>query len=102
MIIGRMIGWLLVLAALVVLGRDVIAWHETGSFEPVVIGKLWYDLHPASLNLIQAVIQRYVIPGLWDPVIVTVLLWWAAPVLAVIGLLLVWLFRARRGRRRAR
>ena len=27
------------------------------------------------LNLVQAVVQRYVLPELWDPVIVTILLW---------------------------
>jgi hypothetical protein len=100
MFIGRVIGWLLLLAGLAALGRDLLDWYRTGAFAPMVAGQLWYDLHPASLNLVQAVIQRYVAPWLWDPVITTFLFFWVFAVLAVPGLLLVWLCRPREGMRR--
>jgi hypothetical protein len=103
MVIGRLIGWLFLLAALAALGRDLFDWYRTGAFAPLVVGQLWFDLHPASLNLVQAVIQRYVAPWLWDPVITTVLFFWAFAALAVPGLLLLWLCRPRhRVGRRAR
>lgn len=36
-------------------------------------GEIWFSLSPDSLNLIQAVTQRYISPSLWDPTIVAVL-----------------------------
>jgi cytochrome c-type biogenesis protein CcmH/NrfF len=42
------------------------------------------------------VVQRYIHPFLWDPIIVTILLWWAFAVLMVLGLLIL----AVSGRRR--
>ena len=101
MVIGRLLGWLLLLAALAVLGRDLIAWHETHSFAPIALGQLWYDIDRGSLNTLQAAVQRHVAPWLWDPVIATVLRWWAVLVLAVLGVFFRWAFRRRgHGRRR--
>jgi len=37
------------------------------------LGELWFALHPGSLNLIQAVVERYVWAPLWDPGIVSIL-----------------------------
>jgi hypothetical protein len=56
---------------------------------------LWYQLNRSSLNLVQAVIQRYILPFLWDPIIVTVLLSWAFAVLMILGVLLLVVFRKR-------
>ena len=39
------------------------------------LGELWFELSPGTLNLSQAVVQRYVSPYLWDPVIQTLLTW---------------------------
>lgn len=96
MMIGRIIGWIFLIAALAVLVRDVLASIDAGSLVLIATGELWFSLHNGSLNLIQAVTQRYVSPSLWDPVIVTVLLWPAVLVLGVPGIVLSWLFRARR------
>jgi hypothetical protein len=71
---------------LAVLGRDAFVWIETKQWAPIALGQLWYNLSPSSLNLVQAVVQRYIHPFLWDPIIVTVLLWWAFAVLMVLGL----------------
>jgi ABC-type Fe3+ transport system permease subunit len=99
MIVGRFLGWLLVLAGLVVLGRDLLLWWDTGRFVPIVLGQLWYDLSPNTLQLAQPAIQRHVSPYLWDPIIQTILLWWAAAVFLVPGLILLALFRRREPRR---
>ena len=37
------------------------------------LGKLWFDAHPGSLNLAQALTQRYISPALWSDIIVPVL-----------------------------
>ena len=95
MIVGRVLGWILVLAALAVAGWDAFAWYETDAFRLHALGEVWYRLAPGSLNLVQAIVQRYLHPDLWDPVAVTVLLW-PGVVLGVPGLALLYLFRRRR------
>jgi uncharacterized membrane protein len=37
------------------------------------LGTSWYSVSPETLNLAQAVVQRYLLPALWDPGIVTIL-----------------------------
>jgi hypothetical protein len=87
--IGRLIGWIIFLAGLAVLARDVFVWIETKNWAPIALGQLWFDLDRSSLNLVQAVVQRYIHPFLWDPIIVTVLLWWAFAVLMSLGLVIL-------------
>ena len=99
MIVLRVIGWLLLLAALVALGWDIFNWIQDGHWLATPTGKAWYRLSPGSLNLMQAVIERHVWKTLWDPVILTVLLQPVWLVLAVPGLLLVIFARSRKRRR---
>lgn len=37
------------------------------------LGTSWFAVSPESLNGAQALVQRYVFPVLWDPIIVTIL-----------------------------
>ena len=97
--IGRLIGWIVFLAGMSVLVRDVLVWIDTKHWAPIALGQLWYDLNRSSLNLVQAVVQRYIHPFLWDPIIVSILLCWAFAVLMVLGLLILAL-SGRRGRAR--
>jgi hypothetical protein len=95
MIVGRLIGWVAFLAGIAVLVRDGLVWIDTKHWAPIALGQLWYELNRSSLNLVQAVVQRYIHPFLWDPIIVTILLSWAFAVLMVLGVLLLALFRKR-------
>jgi|SRR5215472_1212944 len=95
MIVGRLIGWVAFLAGAAVLVRDVLVWIDTKHWAPIALGQLWYELNRSSLNLVQAVVQRYIHPLLWDPIIVSILLSWAFAVLMILGLLLLALFRKR-------
>jgi hypothetical protein len=97
LIVLRVIGGLLLLLAAAALGWDVYRYAVGGPFRLSAGGELWYALHPGSLNLVQAGIQRNLWPELWDPGLVTVLLWPAAAVLGVLGLVL-FLLGARRRR----
>jgi predicted membrane protein len=99
--IGRLIGWIIFLAGLSVLVRDVLVWIDTKRWAPLALGQLWYDLNRSSLNVVQAVVQRYIHPFLWDPILVTILLCWAFAVMMVLGLLILALSH-RRARRRTR
>ena len=87
--IGRLIGWIVFLAGLSVLVRDALVWIDTKHWAPIALGQLWFALDRSSLNLVQAVVQRYIHPFLWDPIIVTALLWWAFAVLMVLGLVIL-------------
>jgi len=95
MIVGRLIGWVAFLAGAAVLVRDGLVWIDTKHWAPIALGQLWYQLDRSSLNLVQAVIQRYIHPFLWDPIIVTILLSWAFAVLMILGVLLLVAFRKR-------
>ena len=95
MIVGRIVGWLFALLAVAAAARDLVAWYDIGSFEPMPLGQLWFDLDNASLNPVQAITQRYLFPELWDPVIVSLLLLPAWVVFAVPAILLLILFRRR-------
>ena len=99
MIVGRVIGWIVLLAGAAVLVRDGLVWVDTKHWAPIALGQLWYQLNRSSLNLVQAVVQRYIHPFLWDPIIVSVLLSWAFAVLMILGVLLLVLFRRRNARR---
>jgi len=100
--VGRIIGWVLLLAALAAAGYEAMAAINSGAWRPIALGELWYRLDRGSLNLMQAVIQRYIAAWLWEPGIASVLRlpgWMAFGVPAVV---LLWLCRARRSRRRFR
>lgn len=95
----RVLGWLFLLAGLAAFGRDLLrSLDADAAFRLSAAGELWYALDPGSLNLSQAVIQRYLWAPLWDPGLITVLLWPAAFVLAGLGLFLLVLGRLRRSR----
>ncbi len=99
MIVWRVIGWILLLAGLSVLVRDVIASFDIGLWRPIAVGQLWYDFDRSSLNLAQAITQRYLSPFLWNRIAVPVLLSWACAVLIGLGALVLLLARPRRPRR---
>ena len=68
-------GWVLAAAALVAFANDLISFAQTGTYRVMPAGQVWFDIHVASLNLMQAVVQRFLHPLLWDPVIATMLQW---------------------------
>ncbi len=98
--VGRVLAWLFIALGLGVFAWDVWVFLNRGLVQMTALGQLWYWAHPGSLNLVQAVIERYVHPFLWDPVIISVLLTPAAIVFLVIGVLLAFAFRRRKRRRR--
>ena len=99
MIVGRVIGWIALLAGAAVLVRDLLVWIDTKHWAPLALGQLWYDLNRSSLNIVQAVVERYIHPFLWRPIIVNILLSWAFAVLMFLGVLLLIVFRRRNARR---
>ena len=97
MIVGRILGWILLFCSLVLLGWDAVSSLEAGSWGFTVLGQRWYEIDQAfggaSLNTLQAGIERNVAVSLWDNIFAPVLLWPAVLVFLVPGLLLVLLCR---------
>lgn len=69
----QLLGFLLLLIAAGTLTLDIVAAVQTGVFAVTALGDGWFWLSPGSLNLLQAVIERYVYPPLWDPIIISIL-----------------------------
>ncbi len=100
--IGLILGWLLLLAALGVLVWEILGRKEGEAFSLRPAGQFWYGLDSGSLNLTQAVIERYLWPPLWDPVILSVLQLPAIVVIGVPGLLIILASTAMQLRRKRR
>jgi hypothetical protein len=98
-VVGRVLAWLFIALGLGVFAYDLWAFLNRGVIGMTALGQLWYSLHPGSLNLVQAVIERYVHTLLWDPIIIGVLLAPAALLFLGIGLVLALVFRKRKRRR---
>ena len=97
MFLLRLFGsWFLLIATLAFIYDASRAVSSKAGFVSTSLGEHWFKLHVASLNLLQAMVERYVSPKLWDPAIVTVLHMPAWLVLGVIGVGLFYLGRQRR------
>ncbi|HEY1503857.1 MAG TPA: hypothetical protein VGF92_06125 [Stellaceae bacterium] len=96
--IGRFVGWALLLAAAAVLVRDVLAWHDAGSLRPETFSALWYNLSPGSIGIFRADVL-HTMPWLWTYLLGPALSLWAAPMLFILSLAMFWTARAA-GRRR--
>ncbi|MFT6656995.1 hypothetical protein [Maritalea sp.] len=97
--IARLIGSIFLALMLIIIimdGAKVLSSNEL-VFTP--LGQIWFQIDQAmgtlTLNTLQAIVQRYVHPIVWDPFIVTIL---GAPAwlfCAIIGILFLYLGRTR-------
>jgi hypothetical protein len=96
--LARAAGWVLVCLALAALSYEVLPATASGTWRVIAAGELWYALDRDSLNLAQAITQRYLHPALWDPVLQGVLTWPAWSLLGAPGIALVVALSGRRSR----
>ena len=89
---GKIAGWVLVIFALAAFAYELHASIEGGGYRMIKAGDLWFRLDAESLNLVQAIIQRFIHPYLWDPVIAGILHWPAWSSLGGLGVALVLAF----------
>lgn len=85
-----LLGVVLLIAALWPAAREAMAL-AAGAHAFIPLGQLWFEIDPPSLNMTQAGIQRHVAPWLWDDLVQPLLEQPAWPVLAALGLVLLWL-----------
>ncbi|MGQ0673151.1 MAG: hypothetical protein ACT4N2_09775 [Hyphomicrobium sp.] len=84
----RVIGLGFFALALLILGYDLVTGLSgAGTLGFAFLGEQWGRISAASLNLVQAIVQPYLFPALWDPILVTLLLLPAWVVFGVPGLL---------------
>ena len=104
-----------VLALFAIIIAVGLMWQDFVSDQPsVLLGQIWFEIDPQSLQVSEAIIERYIdpcgliialgcSPFLWHPVIASVLQWPAVlffALLAVIFNLIGRLFTRIKGRRR--
>lgn len=95
----RLLGYGLLAVAIIAGISDASTSIAMSEVHLAPLGRVWFDLSPETLNLAQAVVQRHIHPGLWDPAIQTLLTWPVWAVLAPLGLALLWLGSKRRRQR---
>ncbi len=90
--------WLFYLGALflglafLALAFELWSASQGGGYRMIAAGELWFKIHGPSLNLSQAIVQRYIHPVVWDPAIITLLQWPAWSILGALGAVLMILF----------
>ncbi len=95
----RALGSVLLALAIITGIADAIRSIAESQIMLKPLGQLWFELSPETLNLSQAVVQRYVHPIVWDPFMQTVLTWPAWGVFAIVGFFFMWLGARRRKQR---
>ena len=100
MFIGRVLGWLLLIAAVVMAGSETVHSLAAGHWTPQSLGEAWAALDPTSFRDIGAFVRDDLWAPLWDPFALTVLDWPAGTVAGGLGLILVLLCRFRPPKRR--
>jgi hypothetical protein len=73
MIALRLLGRFFLLLAFVEVAIGILIWLS-GRDVTRSAGEIWYVLEPGSLNLSQAIVQRYLLPEIWEQVAVPLLL----------------------------
>lgn len=91
-----LLGAGLIILAVGVGGYELADLSMSGRYSAVTLGQIWFALDVGSLNLVQAVIQRFLHPGLWDPVIVWALRWPLWSLLGGSGVAVVTIYLSRR------
>lgn len=81
----RLVGIGFFLLFVTAAGYDTVRSVAAGGLRLSRLGELWFQISPGTLNLAQALTQRYVSPYLWDPVIQTLLAWPAVVSLAILS-----------------
>jgi hypothetical protein len=96
--VGRFFAWLFLALGIGFLCWALIPMLQGGKFDPDPLGKVWFTIHPGSLQILQPAIERHVAPWLWSDIVQPVLVTPAYVDFLVLGAVLALIFRRRRGR----
>lgn len=93
--LGKLIAWVLLIAAFFSAAAEIAAQALTGTFGYMSAHDVLYTLIPGKYIVFQGWIEDHVSPTLWNPVLRTVLSLPAWSLFAVPGLALAWACRTR-------
>ena len=62
----RILGWLLLACAVVALVPDILRSARAGTIDTQPIGAMWFALSPGSLIRVQAWVQAFIDPAVWN------------------------------------
>lgn len=102
MIVGRIIGIVLLLAALGLFGYEVSNAILDGGYRFVSAGEVWRQANANSLVGFGAIVEKQIAPWLWSDICVPILRAPAWVVPGVPGLIFILLFWPRAKKRRGR
>jgi len=89
-------GWGLLLIAFATASAEVLARSITGATYLLVPAlELWYTLSPGSLSIVQIRMEN-LIPILWDPVLISIMVLPAWAIFGIPGCIMIALFRPRK------
>lgn len=92
----RLLSFIALAVATIAAILDVTRSIADSQLVITALGQDWFNYHPESLNLSQAIVQRYLLPQIWDPVIQTVLQCPTWGVFAILAILFGFLGRKRK------
>jgi hypothetical protein len=96
----RLLALFFLTVAIILAVVDATNSVAAGEYVTTSLGQSWFSFSPATINLAQAVVQRYTLPFIWDPVAVWIL---TLPGFAVFAALaLIFYAIGHKPRRRAR
>lgn len=95
MIIGRLIGYLCLAVALLVLGADLLRMLEIRQVEMLSVGELWGLLSEGTLMTLEDQVTSSRFPGVWQDVLMPLLAIPASIFFIVAGSLMLFGFRRR-------
>ena len=91
--LSTLLGLLALALAVITAVLDLTRSIANSALTITPLGLEWFNFAPASLNLSQAIVQRYVHEWLWDPVIQSILLMPSWLVFVLLATLFLWLGR---------
>ena len=80
----RLLAAVFLLLAAISLAADLLDYLDSGRFALATTGQRWAELHFSSLQQAQPLVQRYLVPWLWDPLITEVVLLRPAALVALV------------------
>jgi len=97
MVLIRALGWLLLALAIAAVVNDCLAWWSEGVFRLLSLGELWTRLSFGSLQSTQTFLAGHARGLLWLWFLMPVLSLPALPILALAGMILLWIGRRMSG-----
>ena len=94
-ILGSLTGRALLSVSVLLWGAELMRALERGAYTRIALGEFWYLADAGSLNGLQAGVQRYLYPELWETLFAPVLFMPAWAVFFVPGLILAMLNRSK-------